>query len=147
MDLNEIDRLEKSVQQLMFRTAFQNLQDTGIHPGQIGILCILLESQELTQSELARILEASNASVGTSIRRLMKAGYVERRCNPSDQRANIVRLSDKGTALAKLMRSRRIELLSIKYGGMSEEDMTGYQTALQVIQNNIMVFLEKKGSQ
>jgi len=144
MDLGEVDRLEKSIQQLIFRTAYLDLQDTDIHPGQIRILRILLESGELTQSEIARSMEASNASIGISIRRLMKTGYIERRCNPLDMRANIVRLSDKGTELAQLLDSHFRQLLSVKYKNMREEEIEGYQKALEVIQHNIQEFLDEK---
>lgn len=72
------------------------LQKYGLYEGQPAILFMLKELERPTQIELADALGISKASVGVSLRRMEKAGFVRRRQDKGDSRCNRISLTEKG---------------------------------------------------
>lgn len=62
-------------------------------------------------TELAAIARVTKQSMGAIVEQLEALGYVERVDDPSDKRAKLVRLTKRGRAAGRIMRSavRRVE--------------------------------------
>jgi DNA-binding MarR family transcriptional regulator len=88
----EFRELIKTYNSCMQRT----LNKYGLYPGQPSILFALSRTGKLTQNELARELGISKASVGVSLRRMEKAGFIRRVQDKDDTRCNRVILTKKG---------------------------------------------------
>ncbi|MDD3920370.1 MAG: MarR family winged helix-turn-helix transcriptional regulator [Eubacteriales bacterium] len=74
----------------------RTLRKYGLYPGQPALLQSIAETDRPTQNDLAARLGISKASVGISLRRLEKAGFVKRSEDKTDSRCNRITLTKKG---------------------------------------------------
>ena len=74
----------------------RTLSKYGLYPGQPPLLFAIRDSENPTQNDLAAKLDVSKASVGVSLRRLEKAGFVKRVQDKKDTRCNRITLTKKG---------------------------------------------------
>lgn len=74
----------------------RTLRKYGLYPGQPALLQSIADIDRPTQNELAAHLGISKASVGISLRRLEKAGFVKRSGDKVDSRCNRITLTKKG---------------------------------------------------
>jgi DNA-binding MarR family transcriptional regulator len=73
--------------------------NNGLHPGQEPVMFALWRKDGQVQKELAEVLQLAPATVTVTLRRLEKAGFVERRRDPVDQRVSRVYLTARSNAL------------------------------------------------
>src|SRR4051794_38323650 len=73
-----------------------HLDPYGLTPQQFGLLAFLWKKDGLSQAELSEKTMIDRTTIGGLIDRLEKDGWVERRPNPTDRRANLISLSAKG---------------------------------------------------
>lgn len=80
-----------------------DLTGTGVHPAESYVIHELWKEAPLSQSQLSDRLEIGNATVGKTIQRLERNGFVERARVTDDRRRIMVKLTAKGeAAYAKL---------------------------------------------
>ena len=77
------------------------LQKYGLYEGQPAVLFQLQKMENPTQMELAQALGITKASVGVSLRRMEKAGFVKRRQDKGDSRCNRISLTKKGSEFVR----------------------------------------------
>lgn len=77
----------------------RKMEAVGLHPAQGPALFLLGHHEGAPQSEVARLLRLTPASVSTMLRRMERDGWVERRADPADQRVSRVYLTEKARAL------------------------------------------------
>lgn len=77
----------------------QLMGDTGLHPGQAPIMFTLWRQDGQRQKDLAERLHLAPATVTVTVRRLEKAGLLERRKDDCDQRISRVYLTERGRSL------------------------------------------------
>ena len=75
------------------------LETLGLYRGQPSVLQALWEQEGLMHTELARRLQVQPATITKMLQRMEKAGFVERRPDPDDQRVSRVYLTDAGRAV------------------------------------------------
>ena len=90
-----------------------------------------------TQRLIAELLEISEVTAGRLIDRLCADGYLERRENPNDRRANCVYL----TAIALPLLEQLGELARIEedeiFAGLTDDDLAKLESLLDAIARNI----------
>jgi len=107
MDNNDTDLLH-----LLFKLEWQlrrlqmtHLRDRGPgaspYRGQGRILALLKLKPEISQRELAGILDIRSQSLGELLAKLEKAGYISRSASEADRRVMEIRLTDAGRAAAE----------------------------------------------
>ena len=96
--------------------------DEHAHPRQGPMLCLLLRMDGMSQADLVRELDVSAATVAVSLARLERLGYVQRERNIHNQRANILRLTQKGREEAQRMQRAMHQLCRQAIAGLSEEE-------------------------
>jgi DNA-binding MarR family transcriptional regulator len=111
--------------------------EAGGHPAQAGCLRALDAQDGLSQRDLARILFLTPPSITTMVQRMEKAGFVERRPDPDDQRLTRVHLTDTGRALATKVKARFGEHLTTMFGGFSRTELEQLQSLLSRMADNI----------
>jgi len=74
-------------------------EELGLYRGQPPVLHALWEQEGLTHSELAARLHVQPATMTKMIRRMERAGFVERCSDPADQRVSRVYLTPAGRAI------------------------------------------------
>ena len=75
--------------------------EIGAQPRQAPVLGVLARGGEMSQAEVARALNVTAATVAVSAARLEKLGYVARRVNEDNRRANVIGLTEAGKAEAR----------------------------------------------
>ena len=98
MDQKQIDVLRHVNRiSLLHRLRVQNmLSDTGVWGSQIPILLHVERNPGCTQTDIAEHLGVSSPSIATSIKRLQKAGMLEKRADEADMRRNHIELTERG---------------------------------------------------
>lgn len=81
---------------LYFTKVFQQLSDTGVHPGQLPMIHLLHKREGLSQREIAKWLHIKPPTANVSLKRMEKAGLIERRKDEKDQRITRIYLSSYG---------------------------------------------------
>ena len=97
----------------------------GLQHGEFDVLATLRRSGEregLTPTALFEAAMMSSGGMTARIDRLEKAGLVERRPHPSDRRATLVRLTDKGFALIDAIMPSHQDTAQEALSGLSVEE-------------------------
>ena len=94
-----MDFLLAQVCRLHHARAHTLLEELGLYRGQPPMLHALWEQEGLTHSELAARLHVKPSTITKMIKRMEKAGFVERRSDPEDQRISRVHLTDVGRSI------------------------------------------------
>src|SRR4030042_4425747 len=75
------------------------LETLGLYEGQPSMLRTLWAEEGLTHTELGRRLRVQPATITKMLQRMQKAGFVERRPDPQDERVSRVYLAETGRAV------------------------------------------------
>jgi len=75
-----------------------SMPGNDVHPAESYVLHELWKTAPLSQTELCERLDIGNATVGQTVRRLERNGFVKRGRIDDDRRRVMVRLTDKGDA-------------------------------------------------
>lgn len=133
----EIFNLEKKIEWLETKTKYKTLSQIHIHDGQPDILAYIYMHPDCTQYEIARYLGLSRASIGISIKRMQKSGYIEVKANESNKRSTCVRITKEGTRI--LVKSDMVldEYISKKFEGFSEKELEAYVILQKKVLRNL----------
>lgn len=89
------------------RTAFAAaLEETGLHPRDVGVLTILSRRPGVTQQEIGSESGIDSSTMVATIDSLEERGLAERRVHADDRRKRVVHLTQKGEK--SLARARQI---------------------------------------
>lgn len=105
----------------------------GVYFGQPPILEYLSKNESCTQKELADHLSVSPPSVAMSIKRMQKAGLVDKSADSSDLRYNRISLTEKGREMSVCCQKEFHKIDSRMFEGFSEpeiEQLCGYITRM-----------------
>src|SRR4051795_8404119 len=103
MDFEHADALNQAIRLLSLRhraRAAALLAPLGLHPGQEALLLELDRTGPMIQAQLSDVLGCEPPSVTLMTRKLEASGHIRRQPAPSDKRASVVELTDRGTTLA-----------------------------------------------
>src|SRR6266849_2043446 len=75
------------------------LSEVSLYEGQHHTLMQLWETGGLPQAELIKRLGVEPASVSKAVERMEDAGFIQRRSDPEDARANFIFLTEQGRNL------------------------------------------------
>jgi DNA-binding MarR family transcriptional regulator len=81
------------------RSLQQRAAGLGFSPGQFPILIELWAEDGLTQKQLLERVDIEQATMANTLARMERDLLIERRPHPSDKRAQLVFLTDKGSAM------------------------------------------------
>lgn len=97
------------------------LGELGLHPGQEGVLHLLWERDQRSQTELAAELGIEPPTVHRTLVSLERAGFLRRVGSPRDGRVLLVGLTDQGRALRSRVTQAWDELSRRTTAGLSAE--------------------------
>ena len=122
MNFDQADELNEAIRAIGIRhraLAIAALAPLGIHPGHKVLLLELETEGPRTQAQLASASGYEPPTITMSVRQLETSGFVLRRPSPTDGRATIVELTDKGRALLPRLRSAWHAVAEQTVGGLS----------------------------
>lgn len=114
------------------------LEKLGLYRGQHFILSILWEQEGLTHSELAEQLHVRPATITNALKRMEKAGLVERRRDTKDQRVSRVYLTDAGRNVRSEVERVWAELEERTFAGFDTKDRHLFRRLLLHIHKNLV---------
>ncbi|TDD36595.1 MarR family transcriptional regulator [Actinomadura sp. KC06] len=136
MDFAYADALNQAIRILSLRhraRAAALLAPLGLHPGQEALLLELDRSGPMIQAQLSEALGCEPPSVTLMTRKLEATGHVRRAPAPSDKRASVVELTDRGRALTEQVKELWCALAEETVAGLPAEtaaDLPGILTTL-----------------
>ncbi len=98
-EAESLDSLFAQICRLKHARIHTLLEALGLYRGQPSVLQALWEQEGLMHTDLARRLQVQPATITKMLQRMEKAGFVERRPDPSDQRVSRVYLTGAGRAV------------------------------------------------
>ena len=100
---------------------------------QFFILNFLGNYGDSKMSDLAHFMSVSTAAMTGMVDRLVKYRYVIRESEPRDRRIVKIKLTQKGTELAKKANQQRRQMIMEVFGKVSETDRSDYLRVLMRI--------------
>ncbi len=135
-DTNEAWLIHEIARQ--FRVSFdRRSQHLDLTRSQWRVLSILRRKPGINQAKLAVLMEIEPITLVRLLDRMEKTGWVERRKDPLDRRANSVVLSDKVSGILTEMKAISRKLRQEALMGFSEEEHEQLVGYLQRLKTNI----------
>lgn len=127
----------RNVMRAQKQLMMSRLAEKDAHLGQAFTLWTLTEHEGMNPSELANILGVKRPTVTIMLRKMEKAGLVERRADEHDQRFTRVYLTDAGRALHSELQAVHSEIVETTVGEMSEDDQRELERLLRIVEANL----------
>lgn len=141
--LESLDFLLAQVCRLHHTRARALLEGIGLYRGQPPLLFALWEKEGRTHSELADILSVQPSTITKMLKRMERAGFVERRQDPDDQRVSRVYLTDAGRMIQKEVQQAFLALEEETFDGFTLEERTLLRRLLARIRDNLTSVMGK----
>ena len=132
-----IDFLLAQVCKLHFSRAHVLLEKIGLYRGQPPVLRMLWEQEGRTHSELAGKLNVQPATITKMIQRMERAGFVERRSDPNDERVSRVYLTETGRNIQADVQRIWRTLETETFAGFNEEELEKLRQFFERIRDNL----------
>lgn len=113
------------------------LDELGLYRGQQFVLCALWQEEGLTHSDLADRLGVHPATVTNALKRMERAGFLERQSDPQDQRVSRVYLTGEGREIRGAVEELWAELEGQTLEGFSDEEREALERFLERIYENL----------
>jgi len=144
IDSEAIDFLLAQICRLHYHRARTRLEEIGLHRGQPPLLHKLHEQEGLTHSDLAEQLEVTPATITKMIKRMEKAGFVQRRPDAEDQRVSRVYLTNQGREIEAEMVATLRALGEEVFVGFRLEERVLLRRFLEQMRENLIRATEKR---
>lgn len=95
----------------------------GIYPGQMPLLLFIDRQPGCTQRDIAKALGVSTPSIATSIKRLQRAGLLNKLPDDHDMRCNNITLTGKGAEMVQVGRQVFDQVTRQMFRGLSPQEM------------------------
>lgn len=137
MEIRELIQTMRKFQHLHRKQLQQIMEKEGLFWGQPPILEEIQKKGYCTQKELVDILKVSPPSIATSIKRLVKNGYLLKEVSQTDQRCTRVSISPKGNEICNRCRLAFDEMDQKVFKGISEDEKQFLYDILLTLTHNI----------
>ncbi|MBR5211143.1 MAG: MarR family transcriptional regulator [Bacteroidales bacterium] len=117
------------------------LREMGVPltPEQFMLIDILWNQGEMTQQQLADKLQKDKNSVTKLVDAIEKKGFVVRKQNPHDRRANTLVLTEKANELKPGAKQKGISILDQILEGISEDELRSFLSTLRKLNANMTI--------
>ena len=137
-EVESLDSLFAQICRLKHARIHTLLEALGLYRGQPSVLQALWEQEGLMHTEMARRLQVQPATITKMLQRMEKAGFVERRPDPDDQRVSRVYLTEAGWAVRADVQQVWRQLEEEAFAGLTLEERTLLRRFFVHIRENLM---------
>lgn len=116
--------------------------DVPLTPEQFMLIDLLWNQGEMTQQQLADQLQKDKNSVTKLVDAIEKKGFVIRKQNPHDRRANTLVLTEKANELKPGAKQKGISILDQILEGISEDELRSFLSTLRKLNSNMTIIEE-----
>jgi DNA-binding MarR family transcriptional regulator len=114
------------------------LGEIGLYRGQPFVLRVLWAEEGATHSELAEKLHVQPATITNMLKRMEKAGFVERRPDAKDRRVSRVYLTSAGRDIQDAVERMWGGLEIEAFAGLSPDEIATFRRLLVRIRDNLI---------
>jgi MarR family transcriptional regulator, transcriptional regulator for hemolysin len=132
-----IGRMLSIIAKSYLQTLIMNLSDIDIDRNYYALLLIETAEGNITQRELASLLEIDKVTMLRSIDYLSEKGYVERVNNATDRRKYSLVLTDKGRKALPRIKKAFSDVNNIALKGLTKNQVSELNTILLNIKKNL----------
>lgn len=122
---------------LKFQRMHEMLDALGLYHGQPPVLFTLWHEDGLTQSELSDRINRSPSTTTKTVQRMEKAGFLERRPDPEDERVSRVYLTQAGRDIKADVEAVWRALGDELFADFTDEEVTTFYALLQRVHRNM----------
>jgi DNA-binding MarR family transcriptional regulator len=126
------DRLHSTAIHLLRLVRVQDAR-SGIGPAQLSALSVIVFGGPASLNDLARAEQVRPPTMSRIVDGLEAAGLARRRANPKDRRAVMIDATERGTAILRQGRKRRVAFLARHLDRLSAAELTEIERALAAI--------------
>ncbi|MBL7488925.1 nitroreductase family deazaflavin-dependent oxidoreductase [Frankia sp. AgB1.9] len=140
MEFEHADAINQAIRLLSLRhraRAAALLAPLGLYPGQEALLLELARTGPMIQAQLSEALGCEPPSVTLMTRKLEASGHLRRAPAPSDKRASVVELTDRGQAVAEQVKELWCALAQETVTGLPAETVTELPGLLNTLTRNV----------
>lgn len=112
-------------------------EDSLIGMGQINILKEIIKNENITQDELASILNLDKTTIAKAVKRLESHELITRKRNEADHRKKELAVTDKALLVKEKMSMHMDEKTQSLFEGISEQEIDTFKGILGKIENNL----------
>ena len=116
--------------------------DVPLTPEQFMLIDLLWNFGEMTQQELADLMQKDKNSVTSLVDAIERKGFVVRRQSKTDRRSNTLVLTEKAELLKPGAKEKGISILDKMLEGISEEELRAFLATLRKLTLNMDVSAE-----
>lgn len=120
------------------KIASRLLEQHGIHRGQTPLIFALSQRDGRTNSELAELLEVTPATITNMVKRMEKAGFVQRQKDPTDERVKRIWLTEEGQGKVEGLHNVMNDLQGISFGNFTAEEKEQFRYLMEKILANLV---------
>lgn len=139
MDYKEIVILFEKLHLIRRIIHQKSIMDFPLYPGQLHLLEFVNTHEGCTQSEVAKHLMITPASVAVSTKRMEKSGLIEKRIRTDNLRCKRLYITEKGKKLSERCRKTINELDMVMFTGFSNRELNTLKDYLDRLFENITV--------
>lgn len=111
--------------------------DVPLTPEQFMLIDLLWNQGEMSQQQLADLMQKDKNSVTKLVDAIEKKGFVTRRQNAQDRRSNTLVLTEKALYLKPEAKQKGISILDRMLSGISEEELRSFLATLHKLNDNM----------
>jgi DNA-binding MarR family transcriptional regulator len=140
VDFADADAVNQAIRLLSLRhraRAATLLAPLGLHVGQELLLLELAQRGPMIQAQLSGSLGCEPPTVTLMSRKLEASGHIRRTPDPTDKRASIVELTDKGSALVVDIKQLWCDLADETVAGLPAKTVAELPGVLNHITSNV----------
>ncbi|MDO9550335.1 MAG: MarR family transcriptional regulator [Methanoregula sp.] len=112
------------------------LRPIGLSAGQIPVLMLLYNEQNITQETLVRHYQIDKGTIARAVKKLEDAGYIRRIVDPDNRRAVRLFLTEKGEQVAPVIRAINHEWEEQVCAGLSPVEKETLNTLMRTVAEN-----------
>ena len=132
----------------MLRTyADQRARQFGISRAQWAVLIRIDRTEGLKQSELAEILDLQPISLTRLLDRLAENGFIERRADPNDRRANRLYLKPAAKPLLEQLAALGTDMMETVLDGLDDRAIERMLKELGVVKDNLRAAIQRNSTE
>lgn len=129
----------------LHRMAFRSLfVDQGLPPAQASALQVIIHTPGLSQRELADKLRIQRATATVMLQKMERAGYIERRPDPADQRISRIHATPSAVNADRENKRRIDAYFQQCFQDISDSDIEAFDRTLSKMAANIDAVLKKE---
>ncbi len=127
-----VTRLHKSVIE-------KRISELGLHRTQHMLLNYLMRSDGApSQKQIAESFNVTPAAIAMSLKKMEKNGLIERRSSETDNRVNVITVSEKGKELLERTRMIFTQIDEAMFDGVTDEDYDEMKRIFGIMTDNLL---------